>query len=87
MDTAFPIILVFIVLAVAIRLLSGGMDGDRVREYVGQRGGRPLLSGWAPFGKGWFGEKSDRIYEVRYLDGDGNEHEASCETSMFTKKH
>lgn len=84
MDTAFPIILVFIVLAVAIRLLAGGMDGDRVRKYIEQRGGRLLSSGWAPFGKGWFGEKSDRIYEVRYLDGDGNEHEASCKTSMFT---
>ncbi len=84
MDTAFPIILVFIVLAVAIRLLAGGMDGERVREYIEQRGGRLLSSGWAPFGKGWFGEKSDRIYEVRYLDGDGNEHEASCKTSMFT---
>jgi hypothetical protein len=37
-----------------------------------------------PFGPGWFGEKSDRIYAVRYLDKDGNEHEARCKTSMWT---
>lgn len=74
----------FIVLAIVIRLLADGMDGDRVRSYIEQRGGRLLSSGWAPFGKGWFGEKSDRIYEVRYLDRDGNEHEATCKTSLFT---
>jgi hypothetical protein len=84
MDTGLPIVLGFIALAIVIRLLAGGMDGERVRAYIEQRGGRLLSSGWAPFGKGWFGEKSDRIYEVRYLDGDGNEHEATCKTSLFT---
>ncbi len=40
METAFPIILVFIFLAVAIRLLAGGMDGelyfteDRIVRYA-----------------------------------------------------
>lgn len=84
MENGIPIFLGFIALAIVIRLFAGGMDGDRVRAYVEERGGRLLASGWAPFGKGWFGEKSDRIYEVRYLDSDGNEHEASCKTSMFT---
>jgi hypothetical protein len=84
MDNGLPLIFGFVALAIVIRLLAGGMDGDRVRAYIEKRGGRLLSSGWAPFGKGWFGEKSDRIYEVRYLDGDGNEHEASCKTSMFT---
>ncbi len=84
MENGIPIFLGFIALAIVIRLFAGEMDGDRVRAYVEERGGRLLASGWAPFGKGWFGEKSDRIYEVRYLDSDGNEHEASCKTSMFT---
>ena len=39
---------------------------------------------WAPFGPGWFGEKSDRIYAVRYLDAEGNEHEAHAKTSLWT---
>ena len=84
MENGIPIFLGFMALAIVIRLFAGEMDGDRVRAYVEERGGRLLASGWAPFGKGWFGEKSDRIYEVRYLDSDGNEHEASCKTSMFT---
>jgi hypothetical protein len=64
--------------------MAGGLDHDRVREYVQSRGGRLLEANWAPFGKGWFGEKSDRIYEVRYADADGNEHRASCKTSLFS---
>jgi len=83
MDPAV-VIVIFVLVAIVIRLLAGSMDGDRVRAYIEERGGRLLSSGWAPFGKGWLGEKSDRIYEVRYLDSDGNEHEASCKTSMFT---
>jgi hypothetical protein len=85
LNHGIPLIFVgFVVLALVIRLLAGGMDGDRVRSYIEQRGGRMLSSGWAPFGKGWFGEKSDRIYEVHYLDQDGNEHQATCKTSLFT---
>jgi hypothetical protein len=79
---------IFIVLAivavVVIRLLAGGLDHDRVRQYVESRGGRVIDAHWAPFGPGWFGEKSDRIYEVRYLDEEGNEHQAHCKTSMLT---
>ncbi|AWM42377.1 hypothetical protein C1280_24910 [Gemmata obscuriglobus] len=67
-----------------IRLAAGGMDHDRIRQYVEERGGKVLDSSWSPFGPGWFGEKSDRIYGVRYLDRDGNEHEAHCKTSMWT---
>jgi hypothetical protein len=73
-----------IVIAVLLRLAAGGMDHDRIKQYVAGRGGKVLDSSWSPFGPGWFGEKSDRIYAVRYLDGDGNEHEAHCKTSMWT---
>lgn len=68
----------------AIRLYAGSRDAERVRAYVAERGGQLLSSTWTPFGRGWFGDKSDRIYEVRYLDDDGNEHLASCKTSMFS---
>jgi len=78
------VIVIFIIIAIVVRLFAGSMDGERVRAYIEERGGRLLSSGWAPFGKGWFGDKSDRIYEVSYLDSDGNEHEATCKTSMFT---
>jgi hypothetical protein len=73
-----------IIIAIVIRLAAGGLDHDRVRQYVESRGGRVIEANWSPFGPGWFGEKSDRIYAVRYLDRDGNEHQAYCKTSMWT---
>lgn len=84
MGAAAVIIPLFIVIAIVIRLMAGGMDHDRIREYVESRGGRYIDSSWTPFGPGWFGEKSDRIYLVRYVDAEGNEHEAHCKTSMMT---
>lgn len=71
-------------LALLIRFAAGSLDHDRVRQYVEERGGKFIDASWAPFGPGWFGEKSDRIYQVRYLDHDGNEHEAYAKTSMWT---
>jgi hypothetical protein len=73
-----------LVVGIGVRLLVGRMDRDRVRSYLEARGGQLLSAAWAPFGKGWFGDKSDRIYEVRYLDRDGNLHEATCKTNLFS---
>jgi len=78
------IVALVIVAGLAIRVFAGGMDHGRVRQYVGARHGKVLDIRWAPFGPGWFGEESDRIYEVRFRDRDGNEHLAHCKTSMFT---
>ena len=80
----FAIFAVFIVIAIVIRLMAGGMDGDRVAEYIRSQGGEMIESHWSPFGRGWFGEKNDRIYEVRYRDRLGNIHEATVKTSMFS---
>lgn len=77
-------ILVPISLAIGFRVLAGSMDHSRIREYIEGRGGRVLDCQWSPFGKGWFGERSDRIYEVRYRDRDGNLHQATCKTSLWT---
>ena len=84
MEVMFFLIPLAIIAAIAFRFAAGGMDQSRVREYVEARGGEFIDASWAPFGPGWFGEKSDRIYQVRYLDRDGNEHEAYAKTSMFT---
>ncbi|MCA9199222.1 MAG: hypothetical protein KDA87_16870 [Planctomycetales bacterium] len=80
---AFVIFLALIVTALLIRLFAGEMDADRIDQYVRQRGGKLLHKRWAPFGKGWFGEKKDRIYEIRYRDKDGNIREATVKTSML----
>lgn len=81
-----PGIMIFgvIILALVFRLAAGGMDGDRVGQYVRSQGGELLEKHWSPFGRGWFGEKNDRIYEIRYRDRDGNTHEATVKTSMFS---
>ncbi len=84
MEFAIFVIPVFLLLAILIRLGAGSLDHDRVRRYITERGGKVLHAGWTPFGPGWFGEKSDRIYKVRYLDKDGNEHHAHCKTSALS---
>jgi hypothetical protein len=88
MDSPFPFFLIVVPIGIGLALLfrffAGNLDHERVKSYVEQRGGRFISAEWAPFGPGWFGEKNDRIYQVRYYDLDGNEHEAYAKTSMWT---
>lgn len=39
--------------------------------------------GWAPFGKGWFGARQDRIDSVQYVDREGAIHRVTVKTSLF----
>jgi hypothetical protein len=81
----FLIIVPLVLLAgIGIRMFAGSMDHERIKDYIRENGGRVLDVRWTPFGPGWFGEKSDRIYSVRYLDREGNEHEAHAKTSLLT---
>lgn len=74
---------VFIFIAIIIRVAAGSMDGDRLAQYIAQRGGHLLTKQWTPFGPGWFGEKNARIYEITYRDTEGNVHRASVKTSAL----
>lgn len=74
----------FAFIALCVRLIAGLLDGNRIDGYVRERGGRVLDRSWAPFGRGWFGEKDSRIYQVTYRDREGNVRRASCKTSMFS---
>ena len=82
--TVLLVVVALVVLAVGIRLLAGAVDKGRIRSYVAERGGTVIDIQWSPFGKGWFGEKSDRIYEVQYKDAEGALHLATCKTSLWT---
>jgi hypothetical protein len=90
MDATFLIPLVIalvfflIALVVVLCLAAGSMDRGRIRKYIEARGGKVIQVKWSPFGPGWFGEKNERIYAVRYMDRSGDEHEAFCKTSMLT---
>ena len=70
--------------AIGFRLLADRWDRERIQHYVAERGGSVNDITWQPLGRGWLGEKGDRIYKVDYTDGDGASHSASCKTSMFS---
>jgi hypothetical protein len=78
------LVLIAVVVSVGIWIISASADRRRIADYIEQRGGRVVSIAWAPFGKGWFAEKNDRIYEVVYYDSEGNQHFASAKTSMWS---
>jgi outer membrane murein-binding lipoprotein Lpp len=75
----FPFVIAAVI---AIRLLAGTFNRQRINEYMEARGGKVLQTAWAPFGPGWMGGKGS-IYEVRYRDHEGNIHEAFASTSAL----
>ncbi len=79
-----PIFIAFVVLALFLRLAAGSLDNGRVERYVRRQGGRVLEQRWTPFGRGWFGEKDSRIYEVVYEDAEENVHRATCKTGWLS---
>ena len=81
--TPLTLVLLFVALAVVIRLFAGGLDGDRIRGYIESQGGKVLQKHWTPFGRGWFGSERERIYEVVYRDAEGDVHQATCKTSAL----
>jgi len=81
---ASPDLVFILMLGVGWWLFSFYLDSGRIRGDIEMRNGQLLSKTWAPFGKGWFGEKGERLYDVCYLDSDGNMHQAVCKTSIFT---
>jgi hypothetical protein len=78
---------IFMVLAIILSFFgwyaARAWDKERIETYLRERGGRVVSINWAPWGKGWFGEKNDRIYEVVYYDAQGRQHMATCKTSYW----
>lgn len=80
----YGLLLIGVVITVAMWLLASSTDRNRIAKYIEGRGGRIVSIAYAPFGRGWFGEKNDRIYEVVYYDHEGNQHFASCKTAAWS---
>ncbi len=80
----FILIAFVISLVIFIRLVAGGVDHDRLDQYISERGGRVIERHWNPFGRGWFGSQNERIYDIKYVDKNGNIHQATCKTSLFS---
>ena len=68
------------ILISTVFVLSRIFDWDRIKSHFEDKGGKLLRMRWAPFGKGWLGEGSDRIYRIEYLDRERNHHQAFCKT-------
>jgi hypothetical protein len=67
-----------------IRIFAGSLDGERVERYIAEHNWQLIEKYWDPFGPGWFGDKSDRIYAIKYRDEIGNIHNAHVKTSMLS---
>jgi hypothetical protein len=86
MPVGIALLVIFMVVSIALisRVFAGSFDGDRLASYVQSQGWELIDAKWSPFGKGWVGEKNDRIYNVRYRDREGNIHVATVKTSMLS---
>ncbi|USN99206.1 MAG: hypothetical protein H6810_00565 [Phycisphaeraceae bacterium] len=71
------------VIVIAIRVLAGSLDHDRIRADLAARGARVEDIRWTPFATGWLGRKGERSYEVAYVDADGEQQVSTCSTSML----
>jgi hypothetical protein len=83
----FPIaavVLLVLAVTVGLRVVAGMLDGDRIRDYLRERNCALRSRQWQPFGQGWFGESTSRIYSVEYEDGHGYSRQATVKTSMWT---
>jgi len=78
------VLLIFIPIVIALRLIAGALDRDRIKEHIENAGGQVLDITWSPFGTGWFGSKNERIYDVTYRTRQGQTVKATCKTSMFS---
>lgn len=70
-------------LSLVFRLIADPMDRSRITQYLASRGKRVASIHWKPFGRGWFGERNARIYQVDYYTPEGDLHRAICKTSMM----
>ena len=84
MDRQAIFIVLMLVFVLLLRVFADRWDRDRIAAYIAERGGTVVDIAWQPFGRGWFGEKGERFYEVQYTSRDGATHSATCKTSLFS---
>lgn len=83
-NTGIILFLLIIAATLGCRLIAGRWNRDRIWRYIAEKEGRVAKIVWDPLGPGWFGERSDAIYEVDYYDREGNHRRAHCKTSLFS---
>lgn len=85
METGYILLCTFglVILSYLSWFLGKRFDERRMRSHVESFGGKFLSARRALFRRTWFGRRNAKIYELHYLDYDGNEHEATCEVILF----
>lgn len=76
--------LAVLALVIGCRVAADWLDRNRIREHIEQSGGRVVNITWNPFGKGWFGSNTERLYEVTYRTRRGRTITATCKTSLWS---
>jgi hypothetical protein len=79
---AFLFVLGGIIYVVSHRI-AARMDYDRRHRHIAAQRGRVRSCRRAFFGKGWLGS-NERIYEIRYVDAQGNQRDVTCKTSLLS---
>ena len=64
--------------------ILAGLDKERISEEIVKYGHSVEEITWNPFGRGWFGEKGERYYDVTYRMHNGQVINTGCKTSMMT---
>lgn len=82
--TAALVVLSLLVVSLALPIAADRWDRARIRAFVEERGGRVERITWRAFGRGWFGERGERVYAVEFRDADGARREATFKTSLFS---
>jgi hypothetical protein len=77
-------IAVVLLAVLALRVVADQLDRARIRDFVQEHGGTVRSISWQPFGRGWFGERGERVYAIAYVDEAGEEREATVKTSLFS---
>jgi hypothetical protein len=75
-----PLLLVGVVL---FWFVNRNMDEERIKSHVRQKGGEVTKCLFVPTGHGWWADQQNRMYDVRYADVDGVEHQARARASLF----
>ncbi len=83
--------LIFITLLLFVMLLWLGvihLDKERVRKHIEASRGTVTTIRWRPYKHGWTSDSlrygdGNRIYEVYYIDLNGNSRHGWCKTSLL----
>ena len=86
MELFFPLAAVTILSAIVFQFAALRWDRQRIARHLRHRGAMLLTAQCVPDGTEHFGDDRASFFFVRYLDANGHEHRADCQTSLWTRE-